>query len=123
MDDVRGSHMDDMRTNSGAIENLPQAMKPADDAGPCVGTRLARLERRELEMLKDEVGQRFGRLTVIRRNGSKRRAAAWKCLCDCGAETTATGHALRRGEKKSCGCGWRLAALIAATKTAHARAA
>ena len=28
----------------------------------------------------------------------------WKCLCDCGNETTANGYNLKRGYTKSCGC-------------------
>ena len=83
--------MADVQTNSVAIENLPEAMKPADGVGSLI----------------DEVGNRYGRLTVLERAGTKRRSATWKVLCDCGVETTATSHALRRGEKKSCGCGWR----------------
>ena len=58
-------------------------------------------------MVKDEVGQRYGRLTVLERSGSKRRAAAWLCQCDCGARTTVGGDKLRRGETRSCGCGAR----------------
>lgn len=52
------------------------------------------------------LGQRFGRLTVIReeeeraKNGSIR----WRCRCDCGGETVATGDILRRGLVVSCGC-------------------
>lgn len=42
---------------------------------------------------------RFGRLTVVGPIKS-----AWICLCDCGTETTASGTALRRGQKTSCGC-------------------
>jgi hypothetical protein len=70
---------------------LPDAMKPADDVGALI----------------DEVGKRYGRLTVIERSGTKRREATWKCLCACGVSTTATGHALRRGKRRSCGCRWR----------------
>jgi hypothetical protein len=77
--------------------DLPQMMKPADAVGSFI----------------DEVGRRYGRLTVIERSGTKRREATWKCLCECGAQTIATGHALRRGKKRSCGCGWRLATLRA----------
>lgn len=51
-------------------------------------------------------GQKFGSLTVIERlpYDRERRASQWKCLCDCGNYTTATGSALRHGDKKSCGC-------------------
>ncbi len=60
--------------------------------------------------LKDETGRRHGKLVVLERAGTKKGAATWKCLCDCGAETIATGRALRWGKRRSCGCGWRLAA-------------
>lgn len=52
----------------------------------------------------DLTGQRFGRLTVVCRNGIKNKAAAWKCLCDCGNEKTISGTTLRSGASKSCGC-------------------
>lgn len=33
----------------------------------------------------DLVGQRFGRLTVIKRHGTKKNGnASWLCQCDCG---------------------------------------
>lgn len=54
----------------------------------------------------DMTGQRFGALVVVRRAGSHpvSRAAMWLCRCDCGNETTAPGVALRKGERRSCGC-------------------
>ena len=59
---------------------------------------------------KDITGQRFGKLTVIQRAGNaKNGAATWICRCDCGNEVTASGSNLRKGDKKSCGCGWRSA--------------
>ena len=30
----------------------------------------------------------------------------WKCICDCGNETSAKGFILTSGHKKSCGCLW-----------------
>jgi hypothetical protein len=50
----------------------------------------------------DLTGQKFGRLTVIERNGSKGRSAAW--LCECGAVKTVASHNLKQGAVKSCGC-------------------
>lgn len=59
--------------------------------------------------LKDITGQRFGKLTVIRRTDSAKNGnARWICRCDCGAEVVTTGNNLRRGDKKSCGCHWRV---------------
>jgi hypothetical protein len=53
----------------------------------------------------DLVGREFGRLTVIRRDGSDHRAKAlWFCKCACGVECTKVGSDLISGETKSCGC-------------------
>lgn len=49
-------------------------------------------------------GQRFGRLVVLRRDGSLRERAAWLCRCDCGAVKTLAGSHLRKGGTVSCGC-------------------
>ena len=53
----------------------------------------------------DMTGRRFGRLEVIRREGSNKKGeAVWLCRCDCGGEKIVRGTKLRRGETKSCGC-------------------
>ena len=53
----------------------------------------------------DLTGQRFGRLVVIERAGhDKRNQITWRCKCDCGNETIASGRNLKIGDKKSCGC-------------------
>jgi len=58
-------------------------------------------------------GQTLGYLTVIRREGSRRRGAGttavamWRCRCVCGTEVLRSGAVLRapsRGLLKSCGC-------------------
>jgi len=50
-------------------------------------------------------GQKFGRLTVIRRvESNKKGNTQWLCLCDCSNETIAVGYTLKNGRKKSCGC-------------------
>lgn len=64
---------------------------------------------------QDLVGQRYGYLTVIDyaeditemvklRRKSKKADKFWKCKCDCGNITYATGNALKNGHKRSCGC-------------------
>lgn len=59
----------------------------------------------QCEFLKDETGNRYGRLVVIKRVcNSKSRSAKWLCRCDCGNETTPNGFQLRNGQTKSCGC-------------------
>ena len=56
--------------------------------------------------LIDLTGHRFGRLTVVEKIPSRNGCtnARWRCVCDCGNETTALGTTLRKGESKSCGC-------------------
>lgn len=54
---------------------------------------------------KDETGNKYGRLTVIRRiESSADQKAMWLCLCDCGNEAAVAGKLLRNGWTKSCGC-------------------
>lgn len=56
--------------------------------------------------VKEESGNRYDRLLVIDR--AERRGnwdiAYWNCLCDCGNRCLASGHDLRLGRKRSCGC-------------------
>ena len=54
----------------------------------------------------DLTGQRFGRLTVIRRDGTdnSKKNAMWLCLCDCGKTARTTSTRLRNGHTQSCGC-------------------
>jgi hypothetical protein len=54
--------------------------------------------------LLDLQGQRFGRLTVIRREENRGRKAMWFCQCDCGTTKAIDGEALRYGLTSSCGC-------------------
>ena len=58
-------------------------------------------------------GDRFGRLTAIRRDESaqdalkasgKRPRVMWLCICDCGNEHTVESSCLTTGKTKSCGC-------------------
>ena len=48
-------------------------------------------------------GQKFGKLTVIRRTRMKDRNSYWLCRCECGVEKEISMVALRNGQK-SCGC-------------------
>ena len=51
----------------------------------------------------DLTGQKFGRLTAIAREDKNGRSA-WRSRCECGKVVVVSGHALRRGLTKSCGC-------------------
>lgn len=53
----------------------------------------------------DIAGQRFDRLVAVERVGTTAaKKALWRCLCDCGCETTTTTGSLKSGNAKSCGC-------------------
>lgn len=60
--------------------------------------------------LNDLTGQRFGRLTVLRRiedhyyQKSGRHDVQYKCRCDCGEVVNVLGIHLRSGHTSSCGC-------------------
>ena len=55
--------------------------------------------------LINETGNRYGRLTVLRRcPNDVRKGAIWLCRCDCGNEVTVRGYNLRNGSTRSCGC-------------------
>jgi len=54
--------------------------------------------------LINEIGNRYGKLTVIERSIKKRSSAYWVCKCDCGNETLVSGGNLRHKITESCGC-------------------
>jgi hypothetical protein len=57
------------------------------------------------KMVKQEVGNKYGRLTVLSFSHlDKHKKAFWVCKCDCGTEKAISGASLRKGETKSCGC-------------------
>jgi hypothetical protein len=54
--------------------------------------------------IKDKLGQRYGRLTVVKYVGIKKHQAFWLCQCDCGNTAERICGALREGGTTSCGC-------------------
>lgn len=49
-------------------------------------------------------GQKFGRLVVLKRVGTRSGQALWLCRCDCGGVKETVGYCLRSGQTQSCGC-------------------
>lgn len=52
----------------------------------------------------DIIGQKFGRLTVLKYAYTKKKVAYWECRCDCGNIKIVRGAQLKNGAVKSCGC-------------------
>ena len=61
-------------------------------------------ETRGQTILKDEIGNRYGKLLVIDKIRPDNKTTYWKCQCDCGNIAYYTGPTLRQGGAKSCGC-------------------
>ena len=54
---------------------------------------------------KDMTGMVFGRLTVVKDSGRRRRGyVLWDCECSCGKVVTVSVGDLRSGNTRSCGC-------------------
>ena len=58
--------------------------------------------------LKDLIGCKIGKLTVVKKEPSRKGFVYWKCKCDCGNEKIIMGLSLKRpnysGTEKICGC-------------------
>ena len=55
--------------------------------------------------MKNEIGNRYGKLVVLSRGENDNNGKArWYCQCDCGNIILARGADLRRGKTKTCGC-------------------
>ena len=53
---------------------------------------------------KQIAGKKFNMLTAIEVVGKRSKANLWRCVCECGGETTAIATQLKAGQKTSCGC-------------------
>lgn len=64
-----------------------------------------RTDGRRVSRAFDITGKRFGRWTVVERNGTKPSGdAVWQCRCDCGTVRDVGGAQLRFARSLSCGC-------------------
>ena len=62
-------------------------------------------QRNSKAHLKNEIGNKYGKLTILYRVQDKRPGEArWHCKCDCGNECDVSGAHLRNGSVQSCGC-------------------
>ena len=61
-------------------------------------------EQRGQSLLINEIGNKYGKLTVVDKIRPDNKTTYWKCKCDCGNITYYTGDVLRQGKAVSCGC-------------------
>lgn len=61
-------------------------------------------ETRGQSLLTNEIGNKYGKLTVIDKIRPDNKTTYWKCQCECGNITYVYGPNLRSGVTKSCGC-------------------
>jgi len=64
-------------------------------------------EKLHPNVIRDIVGKKFGKWTVVKFHGIKRTASPhylWQCKCDCGKERIIDSGSLKSGISKSCGC-------------------
>jgi hypothetical protein len=54
--------------------------------------------------IKDIIGNKYGRLTVVSYAYSKARKVYYNCKCECGKEKVVRSDSLKDGTVKSCGC-------------------
>lgn len=57
-----------------------------------------------MSKFKDLTGQRFGKLTVLKREEPYDYPIKWMCQCDCGNIKSIKGASLTQERTKSCGC-------------------
>ncbi len=70
--------------------------------------------------LKDITGQKFGRLTVIKRvRNAKNGHIRYLCICECGCKIVTQGDSLCSGKTASCGCLQVEASRLVNTKHGH----
>ncbi len=56
-------------------------------------------------MLDENIGQKYGKLTVLEYTGNKYKSSKiYVCKCECGNEKVVNINKLKTGHVKSCGC-------------------
>jgi hypothetical protein len=75
-----------------------------------------------MNKIKDLIGKKFGRLTVIKEYGkNKLGRILYECLCDCGIIKIIPRYSLVTGNTKSCGCLMIEKIKLAQTKHNHTK--
>jgi hypothetical protein len=70
----------------------------------CGCLKVEEAQKRWNEQFRDLTGQVFGKWTVLSRGNKQNNEWTWNCRCECGTFRVVTGHNLKTGSSKSCGC-------------------
>jgi hypothetical protein len=88
-------------------EKIVYNLGVSDNKGDAIKARKNAEANFDLQREKEIIGQKFGRLTVIKRTAkrtSEEAAYLYKCKCDCGKTVYTMLSNLKLGKTKSCGC-------------------
>lgn len=92
------------KCDCGNIVNVPSTSLVDNKTKSC-GCLKKETDRQPKGNVINLIGQTFGKLTVIQRDGSDNRGEAkWLCKCECGNTVSVLGSNLRTGHTQSCGC-------------------
>ena len=89
------------------VENKKNCTQISKETGICLWCVIEYLKNHGIEKRPRglDKGMRFGKLTLIEKNGIyKTGSYLWLCLCDCGKYTKVPTSLLKNGNTKSCGC-------------------
>ena len=94
-----GKWLCECRCGTTRYVNTPNLLSGKSRSCGCLSMEISK------KRIKDLSGQTFGKLKVIRRASENRHGrVGWVCECKCGNECIVTGHELKQGKTKSCGC-------------------
>lgn len=102
----KGQAMWKCRCSCGNVKNIVGSTLRNRASKSC-GCKRTENSRENNGTFVNEVGNRYGKLTVISKDAElskKRHRAMWVCKCDCGNYKTVSSKCLRDGKTKSCGC-------------------
>lgn len=98
-----GSVMWECKCDCGNTYNAIGSTLRTGECKSCGCIVLERMSKLSSQLAPDEVGNTYGKLTVLERVVKSREQYSYRCKCTCGRECVVRGVALRDGSRKSCG--------------------
>lgn len=89
--------------NCGSMVSVDASKLKSGKTKSCGCAKSSLIHKSKTENL---IGQKFGRLTVVKLNDDyeKGKGVYWNCICDCGQETISKASRLKNKTTQSCGC-------------------